>query len=186
MQFMQLFIQLTLGTVDFKRIVDIIFVERRGCFTMLLELIENHKSENTKVTVEYKEKDEQVNKIVNFVKHLDAIENSFTASSEGKIFSVGINEILYIESVDRKTFGYTANHVYELGYKLYEIEEKYQLLDYMRISKSCIVNLNKIHSLKPEFGGKILATLENNEKLYISRQYAPVLKEKLGLGGRKK
>ena len=153
---------------------------------MLLELIENHKLQKPKVTVEYKERDEQVNKIIDFVEHLDTIENSFTASSDGKIFCVGINEILYIESVDRKTFGYTASQVYELGYKLYEIEEKYQLLDYMRISKSCIVNLNKIHSLKPEFGGKILATMENSEKLYISRQYAPVLKEKLGLGGRKK
>lgn len=153
---------------------------------MLLELRENHKLKKPKVTVEYSERDEQVNKIIDFVEHLDAIENSFTASSDGKIFSVGIHEILYIESVDRKTFGYTASHVYELGYKLYEIEEKYQLLDYMRISKSCIANLNKIHSLKPEFGGKILATMENSEKLYISRQYAPALKEKLGLGGRKK
>lgn len=186
MHFMRLLIQLTLGTVDFKRIVGIIFPERRCCFAMLLELIENQKTEKTKVTVEYKEKDEQVKKIIDFVEHLDAIENSFTASVDGKIFSIGINEILYIESVDRKTFGYTANHVYELGYKLYEIEEKYNLLDYMRISKSCIVNLKKIHSLKPEFGGKILATMENNEKLYVSRQYAPVLKEKLGLGGRKK
>ena len=183
---MQRFLPLTSGTVDFKQIVAIIFVERRCCFAMLLELIENQKSEKTKVTVEYKEKDEQVNKIIDFVKHLDAVENSFTASSEGKIFNVGINEILYIESVDRKTFGYTANQVYELGYKLYEIEEKYQLFDYIRISKSCIVNLQKIHSLKPEFGGKILVTMENNEKLYISRQYAPALKEKLGLGGSKR
>ena len=55
----------------------------------------------------------------------------------------------------------------------------------MRISKSCIVNLKKIHSLKPDFGGKILATMENNEKLYISRQYVSVLKEKLGLGGKR-
>ena len=58
-------------------------------------------------------------------------------------------------------------------------------MDYMRISKSCIVNLKKIHSLKPDFGGKILATMENNEKLYISRQYVSVLKEKLGLGGKR-
>ena len=77
------------------------------------------------------------------------------------------------------------NEVYELGFKLYEIEERYKLMDYMRISKSCIVNLKKIHSLKPDFGGKILATMENNEKLYISRQYASVLKEKLGLGGKR-
>ena len=152
---------------------------------MLLKLIENRDIETTKITVEYKEKDEQVNKIINYVEHLEEIENSFTASMEGKFFNIGINEILYIESVERKTFGYTVDNVYELDCKLYEIEEKYNMFDYMRISKSCIVNLRKIHSLKPDFGGKILATMENNEKLYISRQYASVLKEKLGLGGRR-
>lgn len=87
--------------------------------------------------------------------------------------------------MERKTFCYTSDRVYELELRLYELEEKYGAMDFMRISKSLIVNLQRISSLKPDFGGKILATLENGEKLYISRQYAPVLKEKLGLGGRK-
>ena len=152
---------------------------------MLLELIENLGIEKTKVTIECKERDEQVKKIIDFVEHLKEVENSFIASVNGKIYSVSVNDILYIEAVDRKTFGYTENEVYELGCKLYEIEEKYKLMDYIRISKSCIVNLKRIHSLKPDFGGKILATMENNEKLYISRQYAPIVKEKLGLGGRR-
>ena len=66
---------------------------------------------------------------------------------------------------------------------VYEIEEKYENTDYIRISKSSIVNLNKIKSIRPDFGGKILATMENNEKIYISRQYVPILKKKLGIGG---
>ena len=152
---------------------------------MFLDLIENSNAEKTKVTIEYKEKDEQVNKLIDFVEHLEEVENCFTASADGRIYNISINDILYIETVDRKTFGYTVNEVYELGFKLYEIEARYKLMDYMRISKSCIVNLKKIHSLKPDFGGKILATMENNEKLYISRQYASVLKEKLGLGGKR-
>lgn len=152
---------------------------------MILNLLENINVEKTKVTIEYKEKDEQVSKLIDFVEYLEEMENCFTASAGGKVYSISTNDILYIESVDRKTFGYTVNEVYELGFKLYEIEERYKLMDYMRISKSCIVNLKKIHSLKPDFGGKILATMENNEKLYISRQYASVLKEKLGLGGKR-
>ena len=152
---------------------------------MLLKLIENRSIEKAKVTIEYRERDEQVNKIIDFVEHLEEMENSFTASANGKIYSISINDILYIESVDRKTFGYTANEVYELECKLYEIEKQYKLMDYVRISKSCIINLKRVHSLKPDFGGKILATMENNEKLYISRQYAPVLREKLGLGGKR-
>lgn len=81
---------------------------------MLLKLIENLKIENTKVTVEYKEKNEQVSKIIYFLEHLDEMENSFTGTANGKIFSIALDEIFYIESVDRKTFGYTKDEVYEL------------------------------------------------------------------------
>lgn len=153
---------------------------------MILKLIENHSIEKTKVTIEYKEKEEQVNKLIDFIERLEEVGNNFIGSANGRIYNINKDDILYIESVDRKTFGYTESEVYELSYKLYEIEECYKLMDYMRISKSCIVNLRKVHSLKPDFGGKILATMENNEKLYISRQYAPILKEKIGLGGKQK
>ena len=152
---------------------------------MQLKLIENRNIENITITIEYREKDEQINKLIDFVEHLDEVEHSLVASAGGKIYNININDILYVESVDRKTFCYTAKEVYELGSKLYEIEERYKQFDFIRISKSCIVNLKKIHSLKPEFGGKILATMENKEKLYISRQYAPLLREKIGLGGRR-
>ena len=152
---------------------------------MYLKLIENQRMEDITVTIEYKEKDEQVNKLIDFLEHLDEMEHCFNASAGGKIYNINANDILYVESVDRKTFGYTADEVYELGCKLYEIEERYKQFDYIRISKSGIVNWKKIHSLKPEFGGKILATMENKEKLYISRQYAPLLREKIGLGGRR-
>ncbi len=54
---------------------------------MLLKLIENLKIENTKVTVEYKEQNEQVNKIIYFLEHLEEMENSFTGSANGKILT---------------------------------------------------------------------------------------------------
>ena len=152
---------------------------------MRLKLIENQRIEDTTVTIEYREKEERIYKLIDFVEHLDEMEHCFTASAGGKIYSINVVDILYVESVDRKTFGYTVDEVYEMDCKLYEIEERYKQFDYIRISKSCIVNLRKIHSLKPEFGGKILATMENREKLYISRQYAPLLREKIGLGGKR-
>jgi len=51
----------------------------------------------------------------------------------------------------------------------------------MRASKSMIINLDMIKYLSPAFGGRFEALLENDEKVIISRQYVPVLKERLGL-----
>lgn len=152
---------------------------------MLLKLIEDQQIEETEVTITCKEKDAAVEKLIAYVERMDTAENSFLASAEGKLYHLDGKDVLYIEAVDRRTFCYTRDRVYELGARLYEIEEKYHVQDFMRISKSCIVNLKQIQSLKPDFGGRILATMENGEKLYISRQYAPALKAKLGIGGRR-
>lgn len=152
---------------------------------MRLHLIENKELEETQVTVAYREEDEPVKKLIAFVEHLEESATGLVGSFDGEIYPLKPEDILYMETVERKTFCYTAERVYELEEKLYELEEKWAHLDFMRVSKSYIMNLQRIRALKPDFGGKILATMDNGEKLYISRQYAPVLKEKLGLGGRR-
>lgn len=153
---------------------------------MLLELIENKLIKKTKVTIEYKEKNDTINKLIDFIDRIDDIENSITASADGKLYNLDIDDILYIESVDRKTFCYTEDKIYELGCKLYDIEEKYGVYDYIRASKACIINLKRVSSIKPDFGGKILALMDNGERIMISRQYSVILKEKLGLGGKRR
>ena len=65
--------------------------------------------------------------------------------------------------------------------KLYEIMEEYAHTDFLRISKSGIVNVSKIAYLKPTLNGRFEATLKNGEKIIISRQYVVNLKEKLGI-----
>lgn len=91
-------------------------------------------------------------------------------------------DVYYFESVDDKVFIYTEDKVYDCALRLYEIEEKFQGTNFLRVNKSTIINLAKVHVLNPILNGKIEVELENGEKQVISRQYAPLLKEKLGLG----
>ena len=78
-------------------------------------------------------------------------------------------------------FLYLEQDVYEAKYKLYELEERFQGTDFFRVSKSTILNLAKVSRLNPALGGRFEALMKNGEKLIISRQYVPALKEKLGL-----
>lgn len=89
--------------------------------------------------------------------------------------------IYYIEVVDNKTFLYCKDKFYESKQKLYEIEEYLSGSDLMRASKSVIINLSKIKSLSPALNGRFEATLDNGEKLIISRQYVSDLKKRLGV-----
>ena len=100
---------------------------------------------------------------------------------EDKIIKLVPKEVYYFESVDNKTFAYTARGVYEVHKKLYEIEKEYTYTEFLRISKSVIVNVAKIAYIRPIFNSRFEAKLKNNEKVIISRQYVADLKKKLGI-----
>ena len=93
------------------------------------------------------------------------------------------NSVYYFEAVDDKVFAYCESKVYEIKRKLYELEKQFENTDFLRISKSVIVNLSKIKKLTPGFSGRLEALLDNGERAVISRQYVPALKKKLGIGG---
>jgi len=111
---------------------------------------------------------------------LKAKEGLLIAYNKNEIHRVNPMDILYIETVDNKTFLYCESNVYESKQKLYELENL-ALPDFLRISKSAIINLRKIKSLIPALSGRLEAVLINGEKVIISRQYVNVLKRKLGI-----
>ena len=90
-----------------------------------------------------------------------------------------VKDILYIDTADKKTFLYTEKAVYESALRLYELEDALRELDFFRAGRSAIVNFRRIQSLRPELGGRLLVTLDNGEQVYVSRQYAGEMKEKL-------
>lgn len=108
-------------------------------------------------------------------------DNQLTVIKNGETHILDISKIAYIETVDRKTFVYTEKECYESKLKLYEMDDRLCGSNFLRISKSCIVRLKYIRSLKAELDRRIRITLENGEQLIASRQYADELKKRLGV-----
>ena len=65
--------------------------------------------------------------------------------------------------------------------KLFEFEEALINSSFVRISKSCILNIHFIEKVKPTLNGKYEVLLINGEKLIINRHYVPDFKKKFGL-----
>ena len=107
--------------------------------------------------------------------------HTFAGQSQGETFFVPIKDIFYFESVDGVIFFYTENQTYESAAKLYQIEQSLQNLKFARISKTVIANLSKMQSIKRSENSRLTATLINNEKLLVSRQYVSEIKKKLGV-----
>lgn len=112
---------------------------------------------------------------------LKAGRSKLTAYQDDEILRLKPSDIYYFESVDNHVCACCETSVYEVKQKLYELERIYKNTDFIRISKSMIVNVSKIEKIVPMFNGRLEAVLNNKERVVISRQYVPDLKKKLGV-----
>lgn len=122
--------------------------------------------------------DEEIQRII---QNIQSLQTSLICKKEKAYLRIYLENILYIESIDEKTFFYTIDDVYEASQKLYELEQNLQSQGFLRISKSCILNLEYLQHVRALFNGKYEATLTNNEKLTINRSYVPAFKKAFGL-----
>ena len=120
-------------------------------------------------------------KVLKVIQSLKTEKDTLTGYVEDRIQKLLIMDIFYFEAVDNKVYAYTAKQVFEVHKKLYEIEEEYAETDFLRISKAVVVNISKITYIRPMLNGKFEGKLKNDEKIVISRQYVPALKEKLDI-----
>jgi DNA-binding LytR/AlgR family response regulator len=106
-------------------------------------------------------------------------DKKLAGRKDGQQHFIDVTQIIYIESIDKRTFFYTTTEVYESPFRLSELEEKLEKLDFLRASKNCLFNIRHIHSLKSDLEQRLLLTMEGYNKIVVSRQYSNAVKEKL-------
>ena len=145
---------------------------------MKIVIEEDPTLRETQVLIRCRARDSQV---LGMVAALGSFGQRLTGEREGQTYLLEAGELFYIESVEKRTFLYTRDGVFETPLRLYELEERLAPWDFVRVSKAMIVNFGKTQSISPDFAGRLQLTLENGEKVGVSRKYAPAIKGKLGL-----
>lgn len=144
---------------------------------MEVEIVHNRR-EGIGVTIDCPSMDESVERLK---KHIEQFDDRIKGNLDGKLCFVKLKDIFYFDSVDNRTFLYTQNQCVEVMFRLYELEDMLAERDFIRISKSQIVNIQKIKSLMPQMNRTLLITMNNEERLCISRRYVKSMKDKLGI-----
>lgn len=134
------------------------------------------ESEKEYIEIGCHRKDERVDEIIRFIRSREGI---LKGTKEDRQYSLALPDILYIEAVDEKTFIYLEKDCYESTRRLYEFDEALASRNFARISKSVVVNLMKITSIRPSLNGRFSCVLTNDEQVIISRKYVPDIREKL-------
>ncbi len=145
---------------------------------MKIVIHEDTNTEETEITIRCRAVDDTILRIL---AGLRALDQKVTGLYNDQTFLLNPQDILYIDTVDRKTFLYTAERVYETPLRLYELEERLACDDFIRASKSSLMNFGRVISLRGELGGRMRCILEGGEAVIVSRQYVPAIKQKLGI-----
>ena len=143
---------------------------------MLIKILKIARSEPEELVIRCYEETEEVKDIITFAK---SRQGKLTGICEGQQHEVPIADVYYIETVDNSVFIYGQNKVYETKQKLYELEGMLREKYFLRVSKSLVLNLMKIKSIKPALNGRYSAILQSGEEVIISRKYVMHLKSAL-------
>ena len=88
-----------------------------------------------------------------------------------------VDSILFFESDNGTVFAHTTNDMFSTTQKLYELENILPR-SFLRISKSTIVNIQKIYSLSHSVSSHLITFQNSHKQVYVSRMYYKVLKER--------
>ncbi len=145
---------------------------------MHVTLREDPSLDDIQVTIAAPALDERTARIVGA---LNAFDRRLTGELDNQTHLVPLDDVLYIESVDGRSFLYTRDRVLQSALHLYELEEHLTGTEFVRTSRQALVNFDHVRSLRPAMGARMVLTLSNGEDVLASRQYASAIKKKLGI-----
>lgn len=118
----------------------------------------------------------------NIVKKLsESVPQIISGSKDAKIEVLEQTDLIRIYTNGGKAFAVTDKGEYILRLRLYELEERLNPHQFIRISNSEIINLKKVSNFDLSFTGTICVKLSNGTVTYVSRRYVSKIKKMLGI-----
>lgn len=122
---------------------------------------------------------EEVNRIIDRLSK--ETPQIISGSRNEKIEVIDQEELVRVYANVGKVFAVTDKGEYTVRLRLYEMEERLNAKQFVRISNSEIINLKKVKNFDLSFVGTICVELTNGTTTYVSRRYVSKLKTILGI-----
>lgn len=112
-----------------------------------------------------------------------SINNSDTVfgKKNNLIHKIKIEQILYFESLEKQVFAVTKSGEYTVNLRLFEVEKKYADKKFMRISKSVVINMERIESVKMEEDRSCKVFFNPQMSVRVSRTYLKEFRARIGM-----
>lgn len=143
---------------------------------MILKTEQDLSCQDVEILIRYAKMNKRIQGLITLIQ---AADTQIRCNAENRELWINSSDIFYIESVDKRTFVYLENSVYRTDFRLYQLAEDLAYLGFVQISKSCILNINTLESIKPLINSRMEATLKNGERLHVTRKYLSSIKQAL-------
>lgn len=121
----------------------------------------------------------QVEEVAAQISHM--VNDTITGTDKNGIRLLQTSEVIRFFAENQRVLAQDAQGLCTIHQKLYELEQLLDSGQFLRISKSEIVNLRKIQRLDMNLAGTIKVILCDGTQTYTSRRNIPRLKKALGI-----
>lgn len=140
------------------------------------------EQEEPSVTIHARELSPEVEQIYRQLQELDGRPDQLECHKDELTYYVNLVDILFFETEGRQVIAHTKTEAFTVNYKLYELENLLSS-QFMRISKSTILNLKQIYALTRSISNCQIHFRDSYKTVYVSRRYYHSLSDRLNERG---
>lgn len=135
--------------------------------------------EEMEITIKCKALNFEISQIQQAILDATSKRQQFIFFKEEREYFLSLDEMIFFETSENQIHAHTLDDVYYVKYRLYELETVLPS-NFMRVSKSTILNTDKIYSItKSLASANTVSFINTHKQVFVSRYYYRALKEKL-------
>lgn len=123
-----------------------------------------------KVEVTAPEITEDIQKFLNSISQIAKKKEEIVATKNNEIFLLKSKNVFYFYSDEKNNFAKTNDGIYKIKERLYELEENLDKKKFIRISNSCIINIDQTKCFDVSQIGSLFAKMEDDTKQEVSKR----------------
>lgn len=135
------------------------------------------------ITINAPELSEEVQDIIKYIANVNTIPNQIIGNKNNKIYFIDVGRVICFFSKDKYNYMRTKEDIYRVKYKMYELEEMLEQKGFVRISNSCIININQVECFDISILGTVLVKLKDNTQESVSKRNITQVKKMINERG---
>jgi len=126
----------------------------------------NKNEVKIKINIETSEDNENINDFIEYIKKYD--KKKIVINKENELVQIDLNHIIFFYSDKKYNYCKTVKEEFRIKSKLYELEKMNE--NFLRISKSCVINIEQVKCFDLGQTGKIIVRFNDDSEQIVSRR----------------